>query len=90
MEYAPHQQRVIEEKTELDTKARALESFIHENPQFGKVEEVEQSLLREQLKIMLKYSHLLGIRISIFQGVFAGFRIKEDPRLPDNVVVVLP
>ena len=38
----PHQQRVIDEKNELDDKATKLSAFIGENPLFEKLDAAEQ------------------------------------------------
>ena len=44
----PHQQRVVDEKTELDKKAKALSEFIGNNPIFETLEPAEQERLKEQ------------------------------------------
>jgi hypothetical protein len=43
----PHQQRVVDEKTELDTKATALSQFIGHSPIFGTLAPSEQERLKE-------------------------------------------
>ena len=63
----PHQQRVVDEKTELDTKASALSNFIWRSPTFVALDTAEQERLREQNDVMWKYSEILGARIAAFQ-----------------------
>ena len=63
----PHQQRVVDEKTELDKKANALSQFIGVNPIFGDIDPDEQDRLREQCEIMWQYSEILGKRIAAFK-----------------------
>lgn len=65
--YLPHQQRVIEEKRELDAKATALSNFIGLNKTFGTLDATEQERLREQCEIMWQYSEILGARIAAFE-----------------------
>ena len=62
----PHQQRVVDEKTELDTKSAALQKFILESPLFEKLELAERWRLTTQAHIMVQYSAVLGERISAF------------------------
>jgi hypothetical protein len=62
----PHQQRVVDEKTELDAKATALSKFIGENPIFDTIDAAEQERLREQCEVMWQYSEILGARIAAF------------------------
>ena len=62
----PHQQRVADEKTELDKKANALSQFIATNPTFGTLDAAEQERLREQNDVMWRYSEILGERIAAF------------------------
>lgn len=62
----PHQQRVVDEKTELDTKAKALSEFIGNNPIFETIDSGEQERMKEQCEIMWQYSEILGKRIAAF------------------------
>lgn len=62
----PHQLRVIEEKTELDKKAKALSDFIGNSPVFETLDSAEQERLKEQNDIMWQYSEILGARIAAF------------------------
>lgn len=63
---APHQQRVVDEKTELDKKAHALSQFIGHNPLFEAIDAEEQDRMKEQNDIMWQYSEILGKRIAAF------------------------
>lgn len=64
----PHQQRVIDEKTELDTKIQALIKFINgDNPVFKSLDNEEQDRLVDQLEIMSDYSDILAERIAAFK-----------------------
>jgi hypothetical protein len=62
----PHQQRVVDEKAELDKKAHALSDFIGNNPKFDGIDPAEQERLKEQCEIMWEYSEILGKRIAAF------------------------
>ena len=62
----PHQQRVVDEKTELDTKANALSQFIGLSPIFEKLDPAEQERLKLQNDVMWQYSEILGSRIAAF------------------------
>lgn len=62
----PHQQRVVDEKAELDDKARKLSDFIGNNGIFLTLDPTEQEHLKEQNDIMWKYSEILGARIAAF------------------------
>ena len=63
----PHQQRVVDEKIELDIKLDALNTFIDNNPMFSKVSQEEQGYLRAQAYAMLAYSDILADRITLFK-----------------------
>lgn len=63
----PHQQRVVDEKTELDTKANALSNFIGTSPIFDTLDAAEQERLKQQNDVMWQYSEILGARIAAFQ-----------------------
>lgn len=63
----PHQQRVVDEKTELDTKANALSNFIGHSPIFATLDAAEQERLKVQNDLMWQYSEVLGARITAFQ-----------------------
>lgn len=61
----PHQQRVIDEKAELDAKIEKLNTFIS-SEMIKKVEEQEQFRLGAQSVAMQRYSEILGERIANF------------------------
>lgn len=62
----PHQQRVVDEKTELDDKIDKLKKFILLKPVFKNLSVAEQSWLHIQLYHMQQYSVVLGERINSF------------------------
>lgn len=62
----PHQQRVVDEKTELDMKATALSQFIGHSPVFETLDTAEQERLKQQNDVMWQYSEILGERIAAF------------------------
>ena len=59
------QQRVVDEKKELDEKLVKLEAFLRSSP-VGLVSPEELSLLDSQQTIMRSYSNILGLRIENF------------------------
>lgn len=61
----PHQQRVIEEKEELDIKIEKLTSFF-ETKLFHEIDILEQNRLKTQLHHMGEYSKILSDRINNF------------------------
>jgi len=61
----PHQQRVVDEKEQLDIKIDALKVFFS-NPIFLGLDEVEQDRLHCQYQIMKAYSAILASRIKAF------------------------
>lgn len=64
--FLPHEQRVVDEKSELDTKAHALSQFIGYSPIFNKIDPTEQERLKMQNDVMWQYSEILGARIAWF------------------------
>lgn len=62
----PYHQRVIEEKKELDLKAKKLSAFIGSSSQFPLLPDDQRELLREQCEIMWQYSEILEKRIAAF------------------------
>jgi hypothetical protein len=66
MTYAPHQQRVVDEKAELNEKLGKLHDFIQDNPIFKTLPEDEQKRLQRQDLVMAEYSQILGERIEAF------------------------
>ena len=63
----PHQQRVIEEKRELDDRIERLMTFLNAR-MFRELTTGEQSRLRIQLYAMQTYGTILGERIVHFDG----------------------
>lgn len=63
---APHQERVVNEKRELDEKLTKLDSFVRENPLYWTLDGAEQGRLLDQQRYMRKYSEVLGERIEAF------------------------
>lgn len=66
MDLQPWQQRVIDEKNELDERVTKLSIFI-ESPAFNEVDGDEQRRLRMQLELMLELQDVLLARIRVFQ-----------------------
>ena len=62
----PHQQRVVDEHAELNTKLFALHAFI-DTPPFMVLDDVERSRLRYQAIAMRNYSTVLSDRIRAFK-----------------------
>ena len=69
MELTPHQQRVIDEKEELDARLGRLKAFILAHPSFGALPVEEKVRLSEQKVYMASYSNVLGRRIAAFSGI---------------------
>lgn len=65
MELLPHQQRVVDEKTELDAKRASLETFLTSKT-FRELDEKGQILLINQCSTMHTYSMYLAQRIALF------------------------
>ena len=61
----PHQQRVVDEKADLDGKLKRLSTFM-DGKLFENLPTSEQELLREQRVYMRNYSAVLGERIAAF------------------------
>jgi uncharacterized protein len=64
----PFEQRVIDEKEELDEKIKALNRFIG-GEVFTSLTATERSRLESQRFFMLQYTHVLGLRIDAFAKV---------------------
>ena len=62
----PHQQRVLDEKQELDIRITRLDEFILRNALFRQLDPEEQARLRRQLDVMRELSVVLGERIAAF------------------------
>lgn len=61
----PHQQRVVDEKQELDTKITALSVFL-DGVVFSTIPSDEQDRLVSQVHVMKAYSAILASRIKNF------------------------
>jgi len=62
----PHQQRVLDEKQELDIRITKLDEFITRNPLFAKLPGDEQARMKRQLDVQRELSTILGERIAHF------------------------
>lgn len=62
----PHQQRVVDEQTELQEKATKLAEFIKSSPIFAGLDGTQQGLLKAQLGAMQSYGEILALRIAAF------------------------
>jgi hypothetical protein len=62
----PHEQRVVDEKTELDEKIGKLCDFIGSSKIYKGLPEDERSRLTVQLHYMQGYSHILHERVKSF------------------------
>jgi hypothetical protein len=67
MELQPYQQRVVEEKADLDAKLERLCNFCW-GPQFDALPVMERERLNLQRHTMTTYSAILGARIAAFGG----------------------
>lgn len=63
----PYEQRVIDEKSELDTKLEKLKVFI-DSDMFQKLGHIEKDLLIWQAQVMCEYSTILERRIAVFMA----------------------
>ena len=64
----PHQQRVVDEKADLDEKIVKLSDFILVNPLFNALPSPERGRMYRQHTAMRAYSAVLGERIEGFQS----------------------
>ena len=62
----PHQQRVMDEKTQLDEKLDKLKAFIEASPVFKSLHADERGRLGRQFDAMAEYSSILSQRIAAF------------------------
>lgn len=62
-----HEQRVVDEQTELEKKLKGLRDFIRLNPVFDTLPSGEKCLLKTQMDLMSAYSNVLGLRIAKFK-----------------------
>lgn len=63
----PHEERVVNEKQELDVKIEKLVSFI-KTPKFNELDNQNKLLLQFQVEPMQDYSRILGERIALFKS----------------------
>lgn len=62
----PHQQRVVQERDELQDRTQKLGEFILNNPIFQSLSEEEQTDMSEQHYFMSRYLEILDKRIKRF------------------------
>lgn len=62
----PHQQRVVDEQSELQDKATKLDEFIKSSPIFAGLDGAQKGLLKAQLGVMQAYGEILALRIASF------------------------
>jgi hypothetical protein len=61
-----HQQRVVDEEMELDTRLEKLHVFIEDSSIFKSLTKINQRLLIDQRCVMSQYRDILRERIRIF------------------------
>lgn len=61
------QQRVVDERSELDVRLSKLADFIDHGITFVNLPDAEQLRMRRQRDAMIQYSAILGERIAAFQ-----------------------
>ena len=64
--FAPHQQRVLDEKQDLDLRISRLDEFMRRNPLYASLDAAEQARMTRQLDVMRELSVILGERIEAF------------------------
>ncbi len=62
----PHQQRVVDEATDLSDKLTRLIAFIDSGAVYQAMESTQQTLLRGQAGAMRAYLEILNLRIGSF------------------------
>jgi hypothetical protein len=67
MSFLPHEQRVIQERQDLETKIVALDQFIG-SELFNSLPYTDQTLLHGQYEYMRAYSFILSERINRFEA----------------------
>lgn len=67
MSLQPHQQRVVDEKAQLDERLGKLVAF-YDTPIYASLDKAEQGRLMRQGQAMSEYSQILGERINVFIG----------------------
>lgn len=61
-----YQERVVEEKKELDARIAKLDAFVNDNEAYEDLDPEEQDRLTAQRTAMGEYSDILGERIEAF------------------------
>lgn len=69
-QYQPHEQRVVDEKVDLDTRAAKLATFLSTEV-FAGLPLEDRRLLALQHDVMSAYSEVLGARIARFKAAGA-------------------
>ena len=64
----PYQERVIEEKTDLDLRINRLFIFLNTTKTSSKLSEAEFGRMKKQLDFMIEYSNILQERIVNFEN----------------------
>lgn len=77
---APHQQRVVDEKTELSDRLSKLLNFFH-TPIFAGLDAAEKTRLRNQARFMDGYAAVLEERIAAFTEAPAKATTPEADQL---------
>ncbi|HAS8353333.1 TPA: hypothetical protein I7721_19805 [Vibrio vulnificus] len=62
----PHQQRVVDEQTDLEDKVTKLNTFIASSSVFTDLDATQQGLLMAQVGAMNSYLEILNLRIASF------------------------
>lgn len=66
MDFKPHEQRVIQERNDLNEKIQKLDDFIERNDLFKELPSRDQELMTSQYNVMLQYVRILNERIGRF------------------------
>lgn len=72
-EWLPHEQRVVQERTELQEKITKLLAFFNSDT-FRALPQVEKHFMFKQHDAMMQYSTALDLRIGLFE--LKGARVK--------------
>lgn len=62
----PHQQRVVQERDELQQRTVKLDDFVQSNPNFLALEQEDKDLLTHQLTLHYQLLDILNNRIARF------------------------
>jgi hypothetical protein len=73
------QQPIVDEKTALDEKIKALRSYCG-GPAYRKIDQADQHLLVRQLQSMAAYSEILGERVTrLEESEHASLKANTQP-----------